>query len=299
MTFSESVKKEFAAEMPRSTCCRRALAYGLLFDANTDAEGRIWFDTSGEDFAERFARLLERQFSKNVSCTGITKAGRKYFRLEFTFASMAEKISDLSLENAKIKDYIEFKCAECRVSFLRGIFLARGTLTFSPSNNHLEYRIIHKERADLLADFLTACGVPPKRTDRERVIGLYFKRGEQIEDNLKLMQANETFFSVINERIEREIKMQENRAVNCESVNILKAVEAAQKQIKAIKAIEKAGLLDKLDSGLYESARLRLENSDSTMNELALLHNPPISKSGLNARFAKIIKIAEQISKKN
>ena len=299
MTFSESVKKEFAGEIPRSTCCRRALAYGLLFDANTNGGSNISFETNNKEFADFFTRLLERQFSKNVSCSSITKAGRKYFRLEFTFASMAEKIEELSLENAKIKDYIEFKCAECRVYFLRGIFLARGTLTFSPGNNHLEYRIIHRERADFLADFLTACGVPPKRTERTNVVGLYFKRGEQIEDNLNLMQANDTFFSVMNERIEREIKMQENRAVNCESVNILKAVEAAQKQIKAIKIIEKAGLLNKLDSGLYESAKLRLENSDSTMNELALLHDPPISKSGLNARFTKIMKIAEQINKRS
>lgn len=296
MTFSESVKKEFIQEIPKSSCCRRALAYGLLFDAEAVGE-RVSFETNNLEFAEFFVRLLERQLSKNISVCELSKAGKKYYRLELVFSSVVDKVAGLSQEGAKLKDYIEFKCAECRAHFLRGVFLARGTLTFSAGNNHLEYRIIHKERAQLLSDLLSACGISPKRTERERVVGLYFKRGEQIEDNLNLMQANDALFSVINERIEREIKIQERRVANCDSVNILRSVETAQKQIKAIKTIERAGLLDKLDAGLCETAKLRLENDTATMAELVRLHKEPISKSGLNARFTKFIKIAENINK--
>ena len=297
MTFSESVKKEFTEDMPRSTCCRRALVYGLLFDSNV-GDGNVSFDVSGDSLAEYARALLEKQFSKTVSRADITKAGRKYIRLGLSSPSMAEKISELSFEGAKIKDYIEFKCTECRSSFLRGIFLSRGTLTFSPGNNHLEYRIMHRERADLLEEFLASCGVTPKRIERKGVTGLYFKRGELIEDNMNLMQAKDTFFEIMNGIIERDIRIRENRAVNCESVNIKKAVDTAQKQLKAIAVIERAGFLEKLDSELYESVRLRLENHDATMSELAEMHDPPITKSRLFNRFEKVFKLADRINKK-
>ncbi|MBR0449420.1 MAG: DNA-binding protein WhiA, partial [Clostridia bacterium] len=214
-------------------------------------------------------------------------------------ASVAQKVSSLSGEEAKLSNYVEFKCADCRASFLRGLFLARGTLSLSAGNNHLEYRLIHKERAHILEDLLTACGVPPKKVERKSVLGLYFKRGEHIEDNLNLMQANEALFSVMNERIAREIMIGERRIANCESVNISRSVESAQKHIRAIKRIESAGLLDKLGSELLETVKLRLENDTAPLSELARLHSEPISKSALNSRFARILKIAENIDKKS
>ena len=296
MTFSESVKKEFTGDIPRSTCCRRALAYGLLFDANAESGGEIFFDVSGDFLAEYAKSVLEKQFSRGVSCTEITKSGRKYFRIRLSSPSVAERIAVLS--SGALKDYIEFKCSECRSSFLRGIFLSRGTVTFAPGNNHLEYRIAHKERAELLRGFLESCGVPPRSIERKGVIGLYFKRGELIEDNMNLMQAKDTFFEIMNGIIERDIRIRENRAVNCESVNIKKAVDTAQKQLKAIAVIEQAGFLEKLDSELYESVRLRLENHDATMSELAEMHDPPITKSRLFNRFEKVFRLAERLNKK-
>lgn len=298
MTFSESVKKEFAVEIPRSACCRRAMAYGLLFDAEIEGD-RVSFDVNNEEFADFIARLLERQFSKDISTEKVVKSGKTYYKISFSFASVAQRVSLLGKEGARLSDYVEFKCADCRSSFLRGVFLSRGTVTMSAGNNHLEYRLIHKERAHILEDLLTACGVPPKKVERKSVLGLYFKRGEHIEDNFNLMQANEALFSVMNERIAREITVTERHLANCESANIARSVESAQKQIRAIKKIERAGLLDKLGSELLETVKLRLENDTAPLSELARLHSEPISKSALNARFARILKIAENIDKKS
>ena len=298
MAFSEDIKKEFIEEIPSKTCCRRALAYGLLFDAFVDGD-RVYFDSSSLEHAEFYKRVFERQFSKEVNINIIKKAGRDYFRIEFVFPSMAKKVACLDKDGAGIKDYMEFKCNFCRMNFVRGIFLSRATITFSAGSNHLEFRIQHSERARILIEFLSACKIEPKTVVRKNATGIYYKKADRIEDVLNLMQANNAFFEVMNRRIERDIIVQENRAVNCESVNIAKSVATAQKQLRAIEIIENAGLLEKIGHELTESAKLRLENHSASLSELASMHEPPITKSTLNNRFAKIMKMAENIANKN
>ena len=295
MTFSENIKKDFIKEIPHKTCCRRALAYGMLFDANIDGE-RIYIDVADLEYADFFCRVFERQLSKTVTVYPIKKAGREYYRVEFCFQSVANKVLVLEKENSGIKDYMEFKCNFCRMNFVRGIYLARASLTFAPGNNHLEFRIQHPMRAKILISFLSACGVEPKVINRKNAVGIYYKKADKIEDILNLLQANNAFFEVMNRRIERDIIIQENRAVNCESVNIAKSVATAQKQLRAIEIIENAGLLEKIGHELTESAKLRLEHHSSSLSELAALHEPPITKSALNNRFAKIMKMAENIA---
>lgn len=295
MTFSENIKREFVEEIPGKTCCRRALAYGMLFDAFLDGD-RVFLDVTNVDYADFYRRVFERQFSKTVTVSTVKKAGREHFRLEFNFPSVANKISVLDGKDKSIKDYLEFKCPYCRMNFMRGIFLSRGTLTFAPGNNHLEYRIHHEKRATVFTNFLTACGVEPKIINRKSAIGIYYKKADRIEDILNLLQANNAFFEVMNRRIERDIIVQENRAVNCESVNIMKSVATAQKQLRAIEIIRNAGLLEKIGRELTQSAKLRLENHSASLSELAAMHEPPITKSALNNRFAKIMKMAENIA---
>lgn len=295
MAFSEDIKKEFIEEIPHKTCCRRALAYGILFDAFVDGD-RVYIDTSSEEQSDFYKRIFERQFSKAVTVLPVKKAGRDYFRVEFTFPSMAKKVAVLDKNTSGIKDYMEFKCNFCRMNFVRGIFLSRATVTFSAGSNHLEFRIQHPERAKILTEFLSACKITPKIVERRNATGIYYKKADRIEDVLNLMQANNAFFEVMNRRIERDIIVQENRAVNCESVNIAKSVATAQKQLRAIEIIQNAGLLEKIGSELTESAKLRLEHHSASLSELASMHEPPITKSTLNNRFAKIMKMAENIA---
>ncbi|MBO5714914.1 MAG: DNA-binding protein WhiA [Clostridia bacterium] len=297
MAFSEEIKKEFIEEIPHKNCCRRALAYGLLFDAYVDGD-RVYIDTSNEEHADFYKRIFERQFSKTVTVSLVKKAGRDYFRVEFTFSSMAKKVASLDKGGAGIKDYMEFKCNLCRMNFVRGIFLARATITFAKRSDHLEFRIQHTERARILEEFLSACKILPKTVERRNATGIYYKKADRIEEILNLMQANDAFFKVMNLRIERDIIVHEKRAVNCESVNIARSVATAQKQLRAIEIIEKAGMLEKIGRELTESAKLRLEHHSASLSELASMHEPPITKSTLNNRFAKIIKMAENIGNK-
>ena len=295
MAFSEDIKKDFIEDFPHKTCCRRALAYGLLFDAFVDGD-RVFIDTANEEYAHFYKHLFERQFSKEVNIIPIKKVGRDYYRVEFIFGSVARKIDLLDREDSGIKDYLEFKCNFCRMNFVRGIFLARATATFASGSYHLEFRILHENRARFLYSFLTACEIEPKAVARKNAIGIYYKKADKIEDILKLMQANNACFKVMNRRIELGLMAQEKRMVNCESGNIAKSVATARKQLHAIEIIQDAGMLEKIGRELTETAKLRLENEFASLSELAAMHEPPITKSTLNNRFAKIFKMAENIA---
>ena len=137
MTFSENIKREFIEEIPNKTCCRRAFAYGILFDSFVDGD-RVYIDTSDLDYADFYRRVFERQFSKEITLDSIKKAGREYVRVKFVFPSVAKKIVSLDKEGALMRDYMEFKCPMCRMNFLRGIFLSRATIPFIPSFLHAD-----------------------------------------------------------------------------------------------------------------------------------------------------------------
>ena len=126
-------------------------------------------------------------------------------------------------------------------------------------------------------------------------IGLYCKNSTTIEEILTYMGANNALFALMNAKIARGIRNEENRATNCVTTNIGKAVDAAGKTLEAIAAIRAAGAFERMPQKWQETARLREENPGSTLTELAQLHDPPMTKSGLNHRLQNIAAYAEEL----
>jgi DNA-binding protein WhiA len=116
-----------------------------------------------------------------------------------------------------------------------------------------------------------------------------------VEDLLAIMGAQHTIFEVINSRIEREIRNNENRATNCVAKNIEKTIFAATRHVEAINKLMEHGKLENLPEGVKITAMLRYRNPDATLDELARMHEPTISKSGLNHRLQKILEAAEDL----
>ena len=112
---------------------------------------------------------------------------------------------------------------------------------------------------------------------------------------LYLLGCSRTSFSVTNASIEREIRNNENRATNCVARNILRSVDAAQKQCAAIETLIERGRLGALSDELQQTARLRVEYADASLSELALMHTPPLTKSGLNRRLTRLLELAKEI----
>lgn len=183
-------------------------------------------------------------------------------------------------------------------SYLRGAFLARGSVNSPETNSyHLEIHstneVINQDNFDMMGLF----DLNPKVHARKNGGYMtYLKEAEKIGNFLGLIGANNGLFHFEDIRIVRDMRNSVNRLVNCEQANLNKTVDAATKQIEAILLIDKEMGLDSLPEKTAEIAKLRLKNPEASLKELGeLVPGEPISKSAVNHRMRKITKFAEEM----
>ncbi len=268
-------------------CCRRALALGLLYDAETDGE-RGLATYSSLEAAQYAQKIIDMALGKEAAPTPPVGVGNGGFDLAIRAGDVAQLVGTLDLKDA---------CPECQIAFLRGAFIAVASLTDPARQYHFEMLLKHPERAAELSDLLTELFGRPITVARRSGVGLVYKNSAVIEDLLSSSGATQTYFEFLNKKIERDLRNNANRATNCETRNIARAVAASKRQIDAINALEAAGELEALPSELRETAELRRLYPDMPLSELGEHHLPPISKSGINHRIAKLIEAADKLKK--
>lgn len=291
MSFAESVREELAELVIKRPCCRHALTSGLLLVARENERRQIAVRYRSEIVATLASAMIRSRYSCAPESEMTGKCGHRYY--DFTFSSPACRKYLAQLREGA--DCLHLECADCRAAFLRGAFLACGTVNDPHRSFHFEFLVPDARVADTLAAVLTAAGYPPRRTVRAETVGLYYKDGGTVEELVGLMGSQHVVFEIINSRIERDIRNNENRATNCVAKNIEKSISAASRQIEAIGALIERGRLGQLSEGLQTTAMTRYRNPDATLDELVALHDPPISKSGLNHRLKKLLEAAEDL----
>ena len=132
-----------------------------------------------------------------------------------------------------------------------------------------------------------------KALERKNGYSLYMKDGEEISKFLAFIGANNSVLKFEEIRVLREMKNNVNRKVNCETANLNKTINAAVKQIEAIKKLKESGKLESLNSNLKEIASLRVENPDATLTELGQMLQNPIGKSGVNHRLNQLMELSK------
>jgi len=183
-----------------------------------------------------------------------------------------------------------FICDNCANMFVRGIFIADGTINDPESGYHLEFAVSDPEKRDKLREYLAEQGIIAKSTVRRNVGSLYINGSETILDLLTYIGAAKFTLDIINHKIKKSIVNNENRRRNCDMANLYKLTDAAAQVIKAIKQMVSDGKIDGLDEQLRETALLRVKYPELSMKDLADIHEPPISKSGLYHRLEKIMR---------
>lgn len=183
----------------------------------------------------------------------------------------------------------------CKRAFLRGIFLAAGSISDPEKSYHLEIVCSTMERALQVQAILKDFQLDGRIINRKKNQVVYLKEGSQIVELLGLMEASISLMNLENIRIRKEISNNVNRKVNCETANITKTVSAAVKQIEDIRYIETHMGFSQLSEGLEEMAVLRLKHQDATLKELGEMLTPPVGKSGVNHRLRKLSRIAEEL----
>ncbi|MBQ9761176.1 MAG: DNA-binding protein WhiA [Clostridia bacterium] len=294
MTFAEKLRAELATVTVKPNCCRRALAEGLLLGAEIDGQRQIHVRYTQEAVAELAVEILSRQYGKAPEVTQWGKCGHRYWDLSLSAPSCLKYLRSLDAEDACVDSVFHFQCDACRSVFLRGVFLAVGTVSDPHKSFHLEFKLPHA-RMRLLSAFLTEMSYPARTVTRNGQAGIYYKDSSSIEELVTVMGSGTGIFEIMNSRIEREIRNNENRATNCVARNIEKTIAAATRHIEAINKLMEAGKLESLPEALQETARQRYANPDASLDELVAIHVPSISKSGLNHRLQKIMEAADEI----
>lgn len=198
-------------------------------------------------------------------------------------------------ENLSVVGNVVVQNPCCRRAFLRGAFLASGSLSDPEKFYHFEIVCATEAKARQIQSIMSSFDVEAKIVTRKRSYVVYIKEGSQIVDILNVMEAHLSLMELENIRILKEMRGNVNRQVNCETANINKTVSAALKQIEDITYIRDTVGFDELAPSLAEMARVRLEKPEATLKELGEEMDPPVGKSGVNHRLRKLCELAERL----
>ncbi len=299
MSFSGDAKAEICRAFPHKQCCALAECFGILLYCNSFDSDGIKIITESREFAHILPKLFRRAFDVNFdSFPSLEAPGKLVFqiwdpeKIEIIMESFGFDARDTVALHVNYP-IVEEDC--CKASFLRGVFLAGGSVTDPAKGYHLELTTTHlsvsRETEGLIREVVD---FQPKSARRSGGQVLYLKQSEQISDFLTFLGAPVAAMGIMETRLEKELNNKVNRRCNCDDANTSKVVEAAQEQLAAIRTLRERGLLDKLPAKLQAAALAREESPESSLSELAAQMEPPITKPAMNNRMKKLIQLARE-----
>ncbi len=312
MSFSQEVKEELEKQIGSARHCRIAelavllLSYGHISVTKT-GQKQLLLSTEHETIVRKYFTLLKKSFNIDNSvlkadlsteCAGHVFEGiledETLIETVLKAVKMWDEEKKTMLKRSEVS-YVLLKSACCKRAYLRGCFLCNGSMSDPKKGYHLEYLCGNEDMANQLLKVIADFDVEAKMVRRKKYYVVYVKEGAAIVELLNVMEAHVCLMNLENTRIIKEIGNYTNRTVNCETANIIKAVNAANKQIAEIERIRDKKGLDTLPPALREMAEVRLQYPDTPLGELGKYLDPPIGKSGVNHRLRKLGEIAEKL----
>lgn len=307
MSFSSKVKEELSEHISSSRHCQIAemaalFCYSGRIIPGKDGTAGLSIQTENEQVIRKCFTLLKKSFNIETDVHGKGSYSLEIHREEDARKLLQTlKLLDVSGEITARTDVVNpllIKNACCRRAYLRGAYLAAGSMSDPEKSYHLEFVCGTQEQAQQLQDVIHDFGIEARTIIRKKHYVVYMKEGSGIVDLLNVIGAHVSLMNLENLRIVKEMRNSINRRVNCEAANITKTVTASSKQIEDIVLIQKTLGLGSLQEGLREMAEVRLEYPEATLKELGQYLNPPVGKSGVNHRLRKLSEIAEGIREK-
>lgn len=312
MSFSKEVKDELSRQISNARHCLLAETAAVISLCGriiiTEQDKYILkIHTENITVARKYFTLIKKTFNINTEISIRQNAYLKMSKMytlsitdhEDTIKILkATKLMDDSREigeNLSVTSNLLIQNACCKRTFIRGAFLATGSISDPEKTYHFEIVAPNEGKAKQLQDIINSFDMDAKIVKRKKYYVVYIKEGSQIVDILNIMEAHVSLMNLENVRILKEMRNSINRQVNCEAANINKTVKAATKQIDDILYIkEKVGFGD-LAEGLEEIATLRIQYPEASLKELGEMLSTPIGKSGVNHRLRKLSIIADNL----
>ena len=309
MSFSSEIKQELSAHVPPARHCRLAeMAAILNFCSRVESvEGEspcVKMHTENLAVARKYFTLLRKTFNIRAEVSVRKSREVRFYSVIVSKDPEARRLlgeTCLLDEDGNVSEcmspmhhrLLRQNC--CRRAFIRGAFLAVGSVSDPKKSYHFEIVCTAPEKARQLQELLASYDVDAKVVLRKRHYVVYIKEGSQIVELLGLMGAHISLMQLENVRIVKEMRNSVNRKVNCETANLNKTVSAAVRQAEDIRYIQEKIGLDKLPMDLEETARLRLEHTEASLKELGDMLSPKVGKSGVNHRLRKLSQIADDL----
>ncbi|MBR5588739.1 MAG: DNA-binding protein WhiA [Phascolarctobacterium sp.] len=300
MSFSNDVKNELSRLETNDVCCDKAEVLGVLrMSGAIVIRGMnigIHFSTENAALARRVLQILKNNYQVQTEVV-ITRSRRlkKNNRYQVRVLPAPQvsiamnELQLLSMESDLKNPLLSKQC--CKRAFLRGAFLGGGSISRPSSDYHLEMVTGNEDFAHSIIKVMHTFSMKAKLTDRKNDYIVYLKDGESITNFLRVIGAHNSMMELENVRVLKEMRNNVNRRVNCETANLGKVVKAAVRQVNCIKFIDEHMGLSELPQALQDTARLRLEYPDASLNEL-VEYSGGIGKSGINHRLKKLQEMA-------
>ena len=299
MSFASEAKAELCRIKRARKCCAAAECYGVLLYCNSFTPREIRIITGSAEFAALLPRLFKRAFGLGFDRVPDTDArsGRmtllindreKIARIFRAFGMEPDDTLTLHINLGALEN----DC--CKASFVRGAFLAGGSMTDPAKRYHLELATTHAAVSREMSALLYELGFEPGSARRGASFLTYFKQSEAIADFLTTAGADVAALEIMSARVEKDMRNEINRKVNCDTANADKTVAAAQEQLAAIRRLEAERGLDTLPEGLQQAALLRIANPEASLADLAALSVPPVTKSCLSHRLKRLLALARE-----
>ena len=241
MSFSSEAKKELCRDRLERHDDAEAESYGVLLYCHSFSPREIRIITASPDFAARLPKLFKRAFSLSFDILPPEQAaGKRSFvitdeaKLKHIFDAYGQEIG------GTLSHHVNFGVLEeerCRAAFIRGAFLAGGSVTDPEKRYHLELATAHHSVSREVNALLLDMGFSPRETQRAGNALLYFKQADVIADFFTAIGAPNTAMGVMTAKVEKEMRNTVTRQINCDSANADKTVAAAQEQVAAIRRI--------------------------------------------------------------
>lgn len=298
-SFSGKAKAEICKIVPQKRCCALAQCFGVLLFCNTFSATGIRIITESREFAQSLPKLFKKAFNLTFDQQpDLDGAGKLSFqitdpvKLGIIMESYGFTMADTLAVHINLP-VVEEDC--CKSAFLRGAFLAGGSVTDPGKGYHLELTTTHQSVARQgYALIEEVMGFYPKTAIRGGTQVLYLKQSDLISDVLTYVGAPVAAMGIMEAKLEKELNNRVNRRCNCDDANTSKVVEAAQEQLVAIRTIRSRGLFDNLPVKLQMAAAAREENPEASLTELAAMMEPPITKPAMNHRLQKLVQVAQE-----
>ncbi len=311
MSFSGKVKEELSGQWSSARHCQIAELAAMLSICGLiviDSRNRygIKIHTENISVARKVFTLIKKTFNiesdisvrrnilrQSVSYSIIVKQHKDALRI-LQATKLTEEYRN-GFEEIHIVNPLVVQQTCCKRAFIRGAFLAAGSMSDPEKSYHFEIVCAAEAMAVQVRDLICSFEMDAKIVQRKKAYVVYLKEGSQIVDILNVMEAYVSLMELENVRILKEMRNTVNRKVNCETANINKTVSAAVKQVEDITYLRDTIGFEKLSEGLEEIALARLSHPEASLKELGEFLSPPVGKSGVNHRLRKLSELAEKV----